>query len=311
MLKFKKSIPLIIAFIMLFSTIHVFANESTEKISQPKIRATVYVELKETYTKENFFNLYSPKEIKEIEEVFKHKIIYNDDTVNIISKTVVNPKVFPDGLTVFADGVEIPIEDDGTVLIPTDTKIVSRYQKVNPTTFSKTNNEDANNPLLITEPNIKDKNNPEIVFSDDVVNVLKTMQEKADAYNENVELLNKITPRANHKRVETKPYGSKYYEGDDVHCNRFNGPQSDWRHYNWRNPSQLDKALKNFRGSDCQAALAVGSGCPTKGPAYCNNKYGPAWCSSFTIYKTKSGTTKRCPKKFHKHQNGPASDNWT
>ncbi|WP_353097264.1 hypothetical protein [Tissierella praeacuta] len=227
MLKFKKSIPLIMAFIMLFSTTHVFANESTEEISESKIRATVYVELKETYTNENFFNLYSPEEIKEIEEVFKHEIIYNDDTVNIISKTVVNPKVFPEGLTVFADGVEIPIENDGTVLIPVDTKIVSRYQNVNSTTLLKRNNEDANNPLLITEPNIKNKNNPEIVFSDDVVNVLKTMQEKADAYNENVELLNKITPVTSQRRVETKPYGSKYYEGDDVHCNRFNGPQSD------------------------------------------------------------------------------------
>lgn len=261
MLKFKKGINLIIAFIMLFSAIHVFANESTE-------------------------------EIEEIENVFKHKIIYNDDnTVNIINKSVVNPKIFP-------DGVEIPIENDGTVLIPMDTKIVSRHQDVHSTHFSKMDT--LNNPLLITAFNMKD--NPEIVFSDDAVNVLKTMQEKADEYNKNVELFN---------RVETKPYGSKYYEGDDVHCNRFNGPQSDSVHYNWRDIFQLDKALKNFRGSDCQVALSAGSNCPSMGEEpFCNSQYKAAWCSRYTLYRTSSGTLKFCPKTFHKHPNGPAIGEW-
>lgn len=231
--------------------------------------------------------------------MFKHKIIYNDDnTVNIINKSVVNPKIFPDGLTIFADGVEIPIENDGTVLIPMDTKIVSRHQDVHSTHFSKMDT--LNNPLLITEFNMKD--NPEIVFSDDAVNVLKTMQEKADEYNKNVELFN---------RVETKPYGSKYYEGDDVHCNRFNGPQSDSVHYNWRDIFQLDKALKNFRGSDCQVALSAGSNCPSMGEEpFCNSQYEAAWCSRYTLYRTSSGTLKFCPKTFHKHPNGPAIGEW-
>lgn len=82
-----------------------------------------------------------------------------------------------------------------------------------------------------------------------------------------------------------KGYGDKYYTGDWVHCNRFNGPASDSVHYKKGNP----KAWINFVGSDCDLALISSTVC--WGHSYCNQS-GPAGGCSIKIGHS---------AKFHKH----------
>lgn len=54
-----------------------------------------------------------------------------------------------------------------------------------------------------------------------------------------------------------KGYGDKYYTGDWVHCNRFNGPSSGDVHYPKSNP----RSWVNFAGSDCDLALVRSTVC--------------------------------------------------
>lgn len=75
------------------------------------------------------------------------------------------------------------------------------------------------------------------------------------------------------KMSSNKGYGDKYYPGDWVHCNRFNGPNSDDVHYRKTNP----KAWINFVGSDCDLALARSTVC--WGHSYCNQSGPAAGCS--------------------------------
>lgn len=82
-----------------------------------------------------------------------------------------------------------------------------------------------------------------------------------------------------------KDYGSKYYPGDWVHCNRFNGPASDDVHYKKTNP----KAWVNFAGSDCDLALVRSTVC--WGHSYCNQS-GPAGGCSIVIGHS---------AKYHRH----------
>lgn len=81
------------------------------------------------------------------------------------------------------------------------------------------------------------------------------------------------------------PYGDKYYPGDWVHCNRFNGPFSDGVHYAKTNP----KAYTNFISSDCDIALANSTVC--WGWDYCNQSGPAAGCSIEIGHSTK----------YHKH----------
>lgn len=82
-----------------------------------------------------------------------------------------------------------------------------------------------------------------------------------------------------------KGYGDKYYPGDWVHCNRFNGPFSDGVHYAKTNP----KAYTNFISSDCDIALANSTVC--WGWDYCNQSGPAAGCSIEIGHSTK----------YHKH----------
>lgn len=78
------------------------------------------------------------------------------------------------------------------------------------------------------------------------------------------------------KVVFKKGYGDKYYTGDWVHCNRFNGPATDDIHYPKSNP----RAWINFAGSDCDLALLSSTVC--WGHSYCNQS-GPAGGCSIKI----------------------------
>ena len=71
-------------------------------------------------------------------------------------------------------------------------------------------------------------------------------------------------------------HGTKVYRnGDLVHCNRFNGPNSDNKHY--KNTSV--KAIINFAGSDCAKALARGICKPVNDVCNTSTRYHRAWCS--------------------------------
>ncbi|WP_353097320.1 hypothetical protein [Tissierella praeacuta] len=96
---------------------------------------------------------------------------------------------------------------------------------------------------------------------------------------------------------ESPGHGTPYKVGDQVHCNRFNGPRTDDVHYSKaKDPA---KTLRNFEYSDC--ATCLGSGISFCRKSDKCNQLGPgsrAACSTFTIY---SDTGKACPKTYHRH----------
>lgn len=106
------------------------------------------------------------------------------------------------------------------------------------------------------------------------------VQKNADG---NFEVVNVVNLESLMDRMDTvasetssnarKGYGDKYYYGDWVHCNRFNGPLSDGVHYAKTNPL----AYVNFAGSDCDIALANSTVC--WGWDYCNQSGPAAGCS--------------------------------
>lgn len=74
------------------------------------------------------------------------------------------------------------------------------------------------------------------------------------------------------------PHGTKvYYVGDMVHCNRFNGSNTDHKHYS----NKSIAGIRNFWRSDCN--LAVGYGYCTLVNDNCNTTttYHRGWCSQF------------------------------
>lgn len=86
-------------------------------------------------------------------------------------------------------------------------------------------------------------------------------------------LMDRMDTVAKENALARKDYGSTYYVGDWVHCNRFNGPLTDNVHYAKTNP----KAYINFAGSDCDIALANSTVC--WGWDYCNQSGPAAGCS--------------------------------
>jgi len=75
------------------------------------------------------------------------------------------------------------------------------------------------------------------------------------------------------------PHGSKVYRnGDLVHCNRFNGPNSDNKHYS-KSAASLAKSLKNFYKSDCYYGVARGICSEINDVCNTSTRYHRAWCS--------------------------------
>lgn len=72
-------------------------------------------------------------------------------------------------------------------------------------------------------------------------------------------------------------HGSKVYRtGDKVHCNRFNGPRSDNKHYSKKSP----RAYINFIGSDCAVAVSKGLCKPVSDHCNTSITYHRGWCSA-------------------------------
>ncbi len=75
------------------------------------------------------------------------------------------------------------------------------------------------------------------------------------------------------------PHGSKVYrDGDLVHCNRFNGPNSDNKHYS-KSGTSLAKSLVNFYNSDCYYAVIRGICNEINDVCNTSTRYHRAWCS--------------------------------
>jgi len=71
-------------------------------------------------------------------------------------------------------------------------------------------------------------------------------------------------------------HGTKVYKtGDLVHCNRFNGPSTDNKHYSKWNA----KSYINFAGSDCATGVARGHCTYINDVCNTSNRYHRAWCS--------------------------------
>lgn len=71
-------------------------------------------------------------------------------------------------------------------------------------------------------------------------------------------------------------HGKKVYKnGDLVHCNRFNGPASDNKHY----AKTHARAYINFAGSDCATGVARGHCTYINDVCNSSNRYHRGWCS--------------------------------
>lgn len=111
--------------------------------------------------------------------------------------------------------------------------------------------------------------------------VVSNNGEKTATFDINANQIIDNMDKGTHTVTQEAGYGKKYKKGEWVHCNRFNGPQSDNVHYAKSNP----KAMVNFAGSDCDKFLLRSTKC--YGHSYCNIKAKAAACSSIIGHSTK------------------------
>lgn len=147
-----------------------------------------------------------------------------------------------------------------------------------------------NEAFICSTPSFTRSNQKEIVFRLSSEHILNCMQEKEEYVRSMLIKENQV--------CRLKEYGSRYYPGDHVHCNRFNGPLSDCIHYDKK--THLGPALKNFFGSDCDASVKNFGPCVSFLHQYCNLPLSGdtlAACSRLTHHE--SGI--QCSDKFHTH----------
>lgn len=175
---------------------------------------------------------------------------------------------------VLSDESVVDVEAGEKVLVPRNTKNL----------YFTEDKEDLSKKVTLN----KNKDKEIVIFTVDIFDALNKMDE---AHFHELKTNSKLT------EWKGKEFGSKYYRGDWVHCNRFNGPDSDSVHYDKKkNPI---KAARNFAGSDCDVALSRSNMCIFS--KHCNqNGNRPADCSSLVGNNGKS-----CSRKFHKHTKPP------
>lgn len=171
--------------------------------------------------------------------------------------------------TIFVDGVEKEINENGTFEVPQDKNEIE-------ISFG----EDQEGEII--------QKNAEGNFEmNSVVNLEALLQ--AMELHENMsegEMVDDHKGHHNHEKhdgtssdeasngeIGTMDYGDHDF-GDWVHCNRFNGPASDGGHY----PKTHWRAYANFVGSDCDLALLQSTKC--YGHGYCNQSGPAAGCST-------------------------------
>lgn len=250
------------------------------------IQVPVYTVTEDIISQNVFDEVFDQDTIDMLTESMNATIDYQDDAVVITQKTKMIPSVGHE-VVLYADDQPISVNSDGTIIIPHDTSVVSKVkttelEKMNSTEYETNISED------FYFFNIDSSFDDEIIFTSSCEDLIARMgenEEKCTAYQSS--------------REARKGYGDKYEPGDWVHCNRFNGPNSDCVHYNWRglNPAEVANALKNFQGSDCQVALLSGSNCTSIGSCQCNTDEEAAYCSSYT----KDARGWNCAYHFHRH----------
>ena len=293
-------------------TLVIASSEVNSEVSSQHdnlLEVQLYTETQDIIEKDIFNEVFTPEYIKFLKENFNTKINYSKDYVEIKIKTKIKPSSEND-LILYADGRPIKVNSNGTILVDKDTETISKTKPSHDNHTQELNNyeihsENYRNTYRQKNYNTNlesfnksgieiknDSNKPEAVFTANSGDLLAVMDEKEENF------LNKdnINTMAAHKG-----YGDKYYTGDWVHCNRFNGYGSDGVHYNWRTGSAADKAraIKNFYSSDCHIALVqAGSGCTSVGSCQCNTNKRAAYCSGFTKDKNNGDY---CSYTYHKH----------
>lgn len=255
------------------------------------IEVPVFLETTDIFEKNLFSTVFDEKTISSLEDMGRN-VIYGEDFVTICRKTQMVP-VENNPVTLYADDIPVELSEHGTVTIPSNTMVVSRILP-NETNQMNSDEYDTQISQTLYECNLSEQNteNKEVVFSGSCGEMIARMDEKEEKCE-----LSSVSREAH------KTYGDTYLPGDWVHCNRFNGPNSDCVHYNWRSgdPVQAAKAFKNFAGSDCDAALTTGSGCTSIGSCQCNTVEVAAYCSEFTKDREDGWL---CSHRFHRHTDG-------
>ncbi|WP_199798781.1 hypothetical protein [Clostridium tetani] len=181
------------------------------------IEVNVYTETKDVFSKDIFDKVFSKKDKSFLENDLNADINYLKDSVEVIIKTRINPSI-ENKLILYDDNNPIEVSSKGTILIPKDTKVVSKsellkdeyfYENISDSTIGL----DSFNTSIIEMTNA---NESEIVFKASSGELLAVMDEKEDRF-----------LSTNNSAPYRKGYGDKYYPGDWVHCNRFNGSSTD------------------------------------------------------------------------------------
>ena len=258
------------------------------------LEVELYTETKDIFPKDIFEEIFNEDDLEFLRKNYNAKINYLGNNVEIEIKTKMKPST-ENGLILYADNKPIQVKSNGTIVVNKNIENISKIKASNNDHIhanSEINEYDLNSFNESKIKKISNSNKAEAIFTASSGNLLAVMDEKEENY------LKKdgVSARRAHKG-----YGDKYYPGDWVHCNRFNGQLTDDVHYNWRTGSSAEKAkaVKNFYSSDCHVALVqAGSGCTSKGSCQCRTTQRAAYCSGFTKDKN-SG--KKCSYTYHKH----------
>lgn len=265
------------------------------EIEDTLIEVPVYIKTSDMLERTAFEEVFTKEDINDFKTLWDTEVIYDADTVEIVRKRQMIPASNHE-ITLYADDKPVTLSKTGTIKVPKDTKTVSRVLSSDLDTINADDYKTEVSETFYFADLLQADKNYEVVFEASCGELIARMDEQEE------KCANKLSVE---EREAHKGYGDKYLPGDWVHCNRFNGPKSDWVHYNWRggNPIEVAKALRNFSGSDCDMALLAGSGCMSIGSCQCNTSKRAAYCSSFTKYE--DGTN--CAYHFHRHMDAPAA----
>ncbi|EDU38755.1 hypothetical protein B2H94_02690 [Clostridium sporogenes] len=301
-MRIKKICKLILGLTLNLSLIASVPSVSYAKEKDTK-EVQVYTETTDKFSKNVFEEVFTNEDTKFLRESLKAEIKYLEDSVEVKIRTRIQPST-EKGLTLYADGNPVEVSSKGTIIIPKNTKLISKLNKQSNHSNMKAKNMSAVNGenraivsdnFFTTDIKQTSSNKSESVFRVSSGELLEKMDQLEDSCGKDLHNARSL------KASARKGYGDKYYTGDTVHCNRFNGQLTDDVHYNWRTGSAADKAkaVRNFYASDCHIALVqAGSGCTSKGSCQCNTTKRAAYCSSFT---RDENSLRNCPYTYHKH----------
>lgn len=270
--------------------LNVFGEKMSDGVSSDLVEVGIYSELRDVFPKDIFDEVFTKKDIEFLLDKPNVKIEYLKDSVEIVIKEKAKPSSVEDSI-LYADNQPVKINKKGNILVPRNTKIISKMQlDKQDSNYSNSDGIGLDSKHKFNMSTFTNKGNsltrtPEVIFTVSSGELLTVMDEKEAKYRSD----NNMTPMN---------YGKKYKTGDWVHCNRFNGPFTDHVHYNYRTGSAAEKAkaAKNGYFSDCYSSLFFRlAGCTSLGSCVCNNPT-PGYCSTFL---KDAATGKKCPTTYH------------